>query len=680
MLFLVTVTINIVAQNSAKTKIQIIGKCSNDSVILRWVPGNYLNWKQALSTGFIIERSLFAKDSSEILKQPFEVVKKNIKCLSLEEMKNKLGPKSEFGAIAAQSIYGKETAINVEKPGDLKNASVEQKNKFGFAMYAAENDPEVANSIGVRWVDKGIKKGYYYVYKIYLNSNEFDTGFCVVSTMQKEVEMALPELQIKNLEKEVKLNWNISEFSEVFSGYYIEKRKLNSATWTRLNKRPMIRATNEENPKEEMFFSDSLQDKYVKYEYRLLGLTPFAEVIASKFPVIGYCKDLTPPEPPTDVAVSGTEQYHLILTWKKEEKEADFFGFHIQKAYFPEGPFATISENILSKSTTQFIDKNYDPFNRQYYRVVALDTASNASVSQSIYGYFSDSIAPSTPATPKGEISEKGIAKIIWNLGPEKDIKGYRIYRANQEDHQYINITPYPITDTVFYDTLSLNTLSKKVYYKIAALDYHFNHSAKSEILELKRPDVVRPSNPVFKDILVTDSVVMVQWFNSPSDDIKQTWLLRRTNNEAIEVLSKFEGKTVSSYADKKVIPGNNYYYFLLAVDESNLYSDTSHPVDAMVSHHKLKTAVSNFVALKSEKGKTINLTWKYPTQTNQYFVIYRQFGTGPMVSYKHVDGNTLNYEDWDLPGKGIYTYQIAVFFTDGTQSKMSKTANVVVE
>ncbi|MFM9943716.1 MAG: fibronectin type III domain-containing protein [Bacteroidia bacterium] len=671
------------AQTSISGSIQIIGKTLGDSVILRWAPSSYLSWKEVIAAGFTVERSEFAKDTSEILKKPFKVIKQNIKCLSLDQMKKTLGPKSEYGAVAAQAIYGANFKPSLDKASDFKNASIEQKNRFGFAMFAAENDAQVAKAIGLRWVDYTAKKGYYYVYKIYSNLTNpetlIDTGFCVVSTMPKEKGNFLPELKIENLQNAIKLNWNIENYQDIYSGYFLEKRKLGTTVWTRLNKIAMIRAMNEENPEPEMFYTDSVKENYVKYQYRLVGLTPFAENLESETLMLGFGRDLTPPSAPEKIEIEGTSDYLARLLWTKSKMEKDFAGFHIQKAYFADGPFATISETILPKTAKSYIDKNYDPYTKQYYRVVALDTANNASVSMSIYAYFADSIAPIQPLVPKGNISKQGITKLSWNLGKENDIKGYRVYRANQADHEFINITPYPITDTVFYDTISLTTLTKKIYYKISAVDYHFNHSEQSEALELKRPDIIKPANPVFQDILVSDSSVMLQWFNSPSDDVKQTWLLRKTNDKKVEVISKFNGVETNNFTDKKIVPGNTYYYFLLAIDENNLLSDTSHPVDAMIYKNKLKPAVTNFSATKSASGKSINLTWNSQMGKDRYFVIYRKKDNESLVSYKHTDGNTLKFEDTELVGKGNYSYAIVTFFLDGSQSAMSELKTVSI-
>ncbi len=73
------------------------------------------------------------------------------------------------------------------------------------------------------------------------------------------------------------------------------------------------------------------------------------------------------------------------------------------------------------------------------------------------------------------------------------DIRGFNVFYSNKPDHEFSLLTKTPLTDTVFRDTISLKTLTKKIYYKVVAVDYNSNYSKFSQILELKRPDVVPP-------------------------------------------------------------------------------------------------------------------------------------------------------------------------------------------
>jgi hypothetical protein len=88
---------------------------------------------------------------------------------------------------------------------------------------------------------------------------------------------------------------------------------------------------------------------------------------------------------------------------------------------------------------------------------------------------------------------------------------GYRVLWANDSTHEFSSRTNEIWMDTTFVDTVSLNTLTRNVYYRIVAVDTRYHHSAPSDILELVRPDVVPPVAPIFTDVYVTETSVALR-------------------------------------------------------------------------------------------------------------------------------------------------------------------------
>jgi hypothetical protein len=600
-----------------------------------------------------------------------------VHCLSLEEMKNKLGPTSEFGAVAAQCIYGKAYTNTTASAADINNASIEQKNKYAFALYAAENDSATANAIGLRWVDYSAKPGYYYVYKIYTSNNNsniiIDTAFVVVSTMPRETVIKFPMLEATGEEFVIKLKWNQSGYENIFSGYFLERKKVGSKEWIRLNKRAMVRTINEENPGNEYFYSDSVVQNYVKYEYRLAAVNTFAEQLIATESIIAFGKDITPPSMATDVKFESAKPGTVKISWQKKNTEKDFKGFQIQKSKSTQGPWSNISTSVLSKNTLQFLDDNCNEEQLNYYRVLCLDTANNISVSYPALLNLPDSTAPTKPKMPAGSIDKKGVVKLHWTKGNEKDLMGYRIYRANQANHSFINITPSPVSDTLYYDTISISTLTRKVFYKIVAVDFHFNHSDYSEMLALTRPDIIKPVTPVFKNVLVTDSAVVLSWINSNSDDVKETYLIRAEDKKPRTVIATFNSNTINSYYDKTIEGKKLYRYYLLAKDESGLVSDTSFGVDAMVVAKQLKTEIKLLQSNYNKATNSIEVSWKMDLNEPGYYVIYKSENGGAMESYKSFEANKTSFTDVDISKNKTYQYGLVYFLKDGRQTLMSK-------
>ncbi len=107
-----------------------------------------------------------------------------------------------------------------------------------------------------------------------------------------------------------------------------------------------------------------------------------------------------------------------------------------------------------------------------------------------------------------------------WKANTEKDIKGYRIFRSNHPQHEFMNIHPAVVLDTLYIDTININTLTKNIYYRVMAIDLRENRSDLSEILQLKRPDKIPPVTPLIKDFVVEKGRIVLNWLGSSSEDV----------------------------------------------------------------------------------------------------------------------------------------------------------------
>ena len=105
-----------------------------------------------------------------------------------------------------------------------------------------------------------------------------------------------------------------------------------------------------------------------------------------------------------------------------------------------------------------------------------------------------DSIPPAPPVGLSAKADTSGMVLLTWLPNDELDLFGYRVFRANSLHEEFSQITAESVYANCFTDTISLKTLTKKVYYKILAVDQRQNWSAFSEVLEVGRPDVVPPA------------------------------------------------------------------------------------------------------------------------------------------------------------------------------------------
>jgi len=669
--------------NPRTSEIFVLGKSYGDSIVVRWAPDKPAAWMLGNTYGYMIERATIGVDTLFSKAEYEQITSDTLKTWSLEKMRGFFGSDDRFAAITAQAVYGESFVPRTSNLGTegVFDLAQEQENRYSFSLFAADNDPMVATALGLRFTDEDIQAQETYVYRIISmtpkNLYEVDTGYIMVAASDIEIIPKPPELSAIGLENAVELQWDARLHLEQFTGYYIEKGNRRGRNWERLNDMPLILTTPEEAYQEAYLYAytDSLNENYKTASYRIRGVTPFGELSEPSNVIFAYGQDRTPPSPAVNINAVNISDQSIAITWEKNQIEEDLEGIYIQKSTSTQGPFVFLNEEPLSVESKEYIDQT-NIYTENYYKVVAIDTAGNASPSLVAYAVIIDSIPPAMPVDITGDIDTAGVVTIRWPTGSEPDLMGYRVYFANQKDHEFTNITPIPLQDTIFTDTIVLNTLSEEIFYRIVAVDLRYNHSVPSDILKLKKPDIVPPVMPAFKDITVTDTAVFLTWINSSSNDVVNNRLYRQEKDiEKWELLYETGegGMNITKFTDSQVETKATYFYSLDAVDDDGLESGKSLPVSARIYDTGERPDIDNFNATYNEESNHVILSWDYQNAADHHYIIYRSFNGSDFTVYKSVDGTENDYADYDLLGSGNYEYAVQAIFNDGGQSLLTE-------
>jgi fibronectin type 3 domain-containing protein len=274
----------------------------------------------------------------------------------------------------------------------------------------------------------------------------------------------------------------------------------------------------------------------------------------------------------------------------------------------------------------------------------------------------------------------------------ESDFLGFRIMQANQEDHEFSTIiesfskdSSFRINrfDTLFHDTISLNSLTPNVYYRAFALDKNYNISKSSKIIRVIRPDTIAPVIPVLRAIIPTDSCLILSIIPSSSKDVMSMHLYRmadkETNFEFIEILNPKD----TIFYDKYLIAEETYFYTLVACDSSKNFSDFSFIQKGKTYDSGKRKGVSSLKAVYDTDSKEIVVSWDYDiNETNKeevFFQVYCSTGENPLercavIPYK----NGVFMHNVIKPNLNeIYNYAVKVVTSKGAESAMSETKTV---
>lgn len=671
--------VNAQNENPRFSEINLIARTDSDSIVLRWAPSKSGGWVVANQIGYIIERAKLDQNNPIEKKDYKRLVNDVIKPLSLDDWKQQTDESNMFSAIAAQALYGKlfnPQPLNSANMSVLKNAADELSNRYSFSLFAADNDAFTAKALGLRFVDTDIEKGAKYVYKIYLaektDQYTFDTTYLVVDAKPNQKLLSPVGLAFESGDGSIKLTWE-DKAEQSYSGYYVFRSEDNGKTFQRMNTMPIVTITpTNANTLAKPSFRDTLTQNYKTYIYQVKGISPFAE-FSEAAEIKAFSKDLKAPNAPLVDKPEQISTTKIKLSWKMENTPSDIQGFIVSRSNNSLHNYRLLTIDPLPKNTFSFIDDMGGEY-EAYYTIAAVDTAGNMAFSLPVMASRIDSIPPAIPSGLTGVISKSGVVTLTWNKGNEKNLKGYRVLMANDPTHDFIQLTGQIHTDTVFVDSISLQTLTKKVYYRIAAVNNRYQHSEMTDILELKRPDVIAPVEAVFNDVLVSDTSVSLKWYASTSEDAKMQVLLRKNMNEdnwiAIDTLDIKESSYIDNNVDQKTV----YQYTIVTFDDSGLKSDPSVPVKARPYDIGKRKAVENLLANYNAGNNTVTVSWNYDSDVKErfWYVVYKSKKGGEFKEYKALKSSEYQFVDGSL-SQGVTEYGVVVMTSAGGESEMSK-------
>ncbi|MEW7290666.1 hypothetical protein [Aquimarina sp. 2304DJ70-9] len=661
-------------------EVKVIGTVTKDAIMLRWAVNTPLAWKYVNQYGYTIERKTIAI-GEEILKEPIvkKITSTPILPKPMMQWENFV-ENNDNAAIAAQAIYGEDFEVELQEGGNgilnIINLAQALEQRFSFALFAADQDYEVAKYSGLAYVDTDVKPNERYLYSIStaIPKEKLDVKSGGVYLGLSDYK-SLPEPQdfvgVFN-DKNVMLSWNFTLLKRQFNNYIIE-RSDDGNTYKALEDVPIVNLNErEKNPSNRMFYIDSLPQNNKEYYYRLKGVSPFGEIGPPSEVISGSGKKPLQHNPAITEAKLLLDNSSAIITWEfPEEGLTSIDHFELNRSDVIKGNFSTVVSNI-SKDKRSIEYSNLNAIN--YFTITAVGVNGGKRVSFPKMIQPVDDTPPITPVGLTGVIDSTGIVQLNWQQNTEIDFLGYRVFRANLENEEFTQITFRTISQNKIVDTINIKTLNPKVYYKIQAFDKRYNPSGFSEVLMLKKPDVVPPTKPVFKSFKADQDVVELYWITSTSHDAIKTLVYRKEKGEDTpwELVAE-TNLPDNSFKDTTAKSGVVYLYTLVTIDESGLESEPVTPLVISLPDNKLKPEIDKFAALVNREEKKISLSWKYKANDVTEFALYKAEEEQKPTLYKVFNSNKNQFVDQNLRVNTKYTYLLQATFNSGAKSPIKK-------
>ncbi|MHA7831423.1 MAG: fibronectin type III domain-containing protein [Flagellimonas sp.] len=655
-------------------KLIVKGLAKKDAIYLRWGVDDKWAWKYGNEYGYFIERVTIFRNGKP-LEKPEKVL------LTTEPIKPKpllewepLIKTNDMAAVAAQAIYGESFSVNDESENlfmKVVNQSSELEQRFGFSMFAVDQDFVAAQYAGLGYVDEEVRQGERYLYNIKPATPQEtlkidESGILIAPT----IEQSLPkpyDFAAYYYNNAFVLIWEYDSLLDYYTSYDLEKSE-DGKTFKKINDAPITKLAI--TKVSGISYTDSIPEYGKKYWYRVKGRTLFNETgpPSDTTSVIAFKELLAVPQFTTNSILSEKE---VALQWEFPKDEAwKLTGFDVLRAPKAIGPYKEVA-TTLDKQERSFTYNGLETIN--YFKIRAYGTAGDYQDSSPAMVQPVDSIPPDKPVGLQGKVDTLGVVRLSWGPNTEMDLKGYTVLRADRENQEFTRLTKREILETNFQDTINIKNFASKVYYRIIASDLRYNESQPSDTLVLERPSRVPPTSPVFTEYELLGDTILLKWTRSSSDKLVKQIIYRSdpsSTDGLWENIFETEDVSLTVFKDVDIEPNNSYGYTITSVNSAGLESKPSPVVSVTTPQSLVKPKIKAFYAEVDRESKHITLSWRYNEPNILEIQLFKKQNEGAFTLFKTFEPSTRQFMDTKLIPNSNYGYGIKAVFTDGSTSQ----------
>jgi len=649
---------------------------------LRWAVDEPLAWQKANKIGFTLKRYTLIRDG-KLLPQAEEKDLGTFLPAPADAWKTMIDSNNN-AAIVAQSLFGDsfEVEMGNQKPDAVEgimNKSQELDQRFSFALMAADLDYTVACLAGWGYTDTAVQKGEKYLYVVALDSAN-NTNQLAVAKGQAMASLddweALPApLGFIGIfqDKTVTLAWEYLQLRDFYTTYYIERSE-DGKNFQPLSNLPVMNMNDKtDKPASGMLYVDSLMQNDKTYSYRLRGKTIFGEYGPYSNVVSGAGKKALEAAPRITAANIGKDG-NIRLDWDfPQTAEKDLASFElIYSESDRDGSYKTLRDNIPVTDRTVTVSSQ-SPSNYFKIRAVGKDGASRESFAVLVQP--DDNTPPAIPKELNGKIDSLGVVRLQWDADTDRDLAGYHVFRGVEKGEELVRLTPQAITVPQFTDTVQLQNLNSKVYYYVTAIDKRENQSNPSEILELTKPDIIKPEAPVFSGYKLGSDTIQLSWTKAYGDSIAIHRLYRQSLDDKDTAWKLiYEVKDVQpdyTYIDRNVTANHRYKYYLQAIKRNGLASDRSQEITLQCIDLRAASVISHLIGNADRSKRLIALSWTVKSGAAvSEIVVYRRKAGERAALWGTLNGAQNFLEDKEVQTGTTYTYLLKAMLKSDQPTK----------
>jgi len=679
--------------------IGLLDRGYNDRIALRWAPSEYVPWDVLNHNGYVLIRMGIGKN--KMTADTLGIIKP----WPIEKFKERFAKEDSLAGVAVQLIYGgAKTRLGQTRNTDPNNAVMEvydeQQSVVGMAMMVAELRPDLAEAMGLMYVDRTAEKDMTYSYVI--NPNVADSVMFIYSDATFGTALGTWKPQVLDVQitdslmppRTVMLYW---PQATVYSAYDIERQDTEGGPWKKLNKRPYVSLTaigDDQLPDNGMNMYKDNVPKVGTYRYRISGYDSFGDKSLPSPVVTVEVPDMVPPMPPTlkNIVVDHPDEQHAYATiyFHVDTVEADV------KGYLPLYRHNRVKNGQWHPLTMDFtapgdsvmrVDVSGLPTGQ--LSIAAYDEAGNqgASIPQMIL--LEDFLPPTAPKNVRANVAPDGYLELRWSPSPEPDVAFYEVFSGNGPNELFVNRSNDQQTDTLFIDSLAQGLNQAFIYYKVRAVDFAGNSSKDSELLRVARPNYIPPSVCRADSVWVTDDAINIWWIQSNEADLDYHRLFRKLQgDDRWTLMGVFRADSLRMRDNRirfKDSPKPNmrkrYVYAVETINMSGVTSGLSQTQSIKFTGPRLVNISLKLFGSYVKDGHETRLAWErgnVPDYGPWHYCIYRKGADDKDFQFLlAAKSDETQFTDYLLrPGQEAEYYMMIVY-DDGRRSPRSNVVKV---
>jgi len=561
-----------------------------------------------------------------------------------------------LGAVPGTGEGEIDVSWNANDEPDLDHYRLERDDNPSFSS------PSSFTTINTHYNDSGLVPGdtyYYRVFAVDAGSNESDpssTDSAVATDLPPAPPTGLIAVTGTN-EGEIEISWNPSSDPD-FDRYLLERSTA-----------PDFEPGSEPFEGAVASYTDSGLVPGETYYYRVYAIDVGANVSDPSTVDSAVAQDLAPAPPTGLVAVTGTGEGEIFISWNPNS-EPDLDRYRLERSLAPD--FEPGSEPF-EEPAVSFTDTGLIPGETYYYRVYAIDAGGNVSAPSNVDSAVALDL---DPAVPTGLIATPGAGEgeidVSWNPNSEPDFDHYRLERSTDPGFGP-GSDPFDWTLTFFPDTGLVP--GELYYYRVIAVDANGNESDPSNVDSAVATNLP-PSAPT--GLTATpgagEGEIDVSWSANSEPDFDHYRLERSTDPGFGPGSDPFDW-TLTFFPDSGLVPGETYYYRVIAVDEGGNESDPSN-VDSAIATDLAPSVPTGLDAVPGASEGDIDVSWDAnPELDMDHYILERDIDPGFGAPESFMTSNT-HYEDSGLPTGVLYYYRVIAEDVGGNTSGPSATAS----